>query len=223
MDTSIPQVKCIQCWQPLEACYCSLVTQTVSPLKLLILQHPQESRNPKSTSRLLALSIPQATHKVGLSWSSLSAALGKNAEPRLWAVLYLGPKKDSINLGPNEAIRIVDRKGLTAPKMKLEGVIILDGNWKQSKTLWWRNAWMTRLKRIILNPQQSSIYGLIRRQPRKNCLSTIEATATCLAALSGQTQIEETLLLNQEKFLERFISARKLHKPEPNLSQETLN
>ncbi|MBI1862153.1 MAG: DTW domain-containing protein [Deltaproteobacteria bacterium] len=205
MNATPPKVRCLRCWQSPEACICSAIVTTTSPLRILILQHPQESRNPKSTSRLLAISIKGSVHKVGLSWRSLSAALGVDTAPRNWAVLYLGPRKDSAAFKANESIRLTDRKGLTVAETDLEGIIVLDGNWKQAKTLWWRNAWLTRIKRVILNPNRNSAYGELRRQPRKNCLSTLESTAACLAELTGQKAIETILLSNQEKLLERVL------------------
>src|SRR5437870_10856327 len=61
---------------------------------LPILQHPQEQDRMLGTARLAALQIENAVLRVGLSWSSLAKALGRPAEPRRWAILYLGSAGD---------------------------------------------------------------------------------------------------------------------------------
>ncbi len=216
-------VRCIECWQATETCFCNQLSVVESPMRVLILQHPQESRRPKSTARLLALSLKGSIHRVGLSWPSLSSALKQPARPENWAVLFLGPRKDSDAFKPQEKIRIVDRKGGVVPRPKIDGLIVLDGNWKQSKTLWWRNPWLVRIKRVLLNPSSGSEYGVYRKQPRANCLSTLESAATCIAILAKTPATEQVLKDNQGKFLERFALPRRLDETQANLGQETLN
>ena len=41
----------------------------------------------------------------------------------------------------------------------LEGVVLLDGSWSEAKTLWWRNPWLLRLRRLVLNPRHRSRFG----------------------------------------------------------------
>jgi len=53
--------------------------------------------------------------------------------------------------------------------------VLLDGTWSQAKALWWRNAWMLKCQRVILGPSRPSRYGQLRREPRRDGLSTIEA------------------------------------------------
>jgi len=142
-----------------------------SRIRFLILQHPQEARNPLNTATLVAASLRNCRHRVGLSWRSLSVAVGEKAVSRQWAVLFLGTRKDSAPRAPFSS--------------SIDGVVILDGTWKQSKTLWWRNPWLLKLNRIVLEPSHSSLYGKVRRQPRKQCLSTIEAAAECLSMLEN--------------------------------------
>ena len=35
---------------------------------------------------------------------------------------------------------------------RLDGIVLLDGSWKEAKTLWWRNPWLLKLHRIVLDP-----------------------------------------------------------------------
>ena len=83
-------------------------------------------------------------------------------------------------------------------------MVLLDGTWSQAKALWWRNPWMLKCQRVILNPSQPSRYGRLRREPRKDGLSTIEAAATILSGLEKRPDIAETLNASFERPLTRY-------------------
>ena len=87
---------CPHCGKPLPLCICDSVTPIKSKISLLILQHPQEQDRALGTARLTALHFKDAVVKIGLSWPSLSKALGRPVDdPSRWAVLYLGSAKVS--------------------------------------------------------------------------------------------------------------------------------
>ena len=71
----------------------------------------------------------------------------------------------------------------TGSSPKLAGLVVLDGTWSQAKTLWWRNPWLLKLTRIALRPQEPSMYGRLRSEPRAECVSTLEAVADTLVGL----------------------------------------
>src|SRR5882757_9858299 len=88
--------ECADCGKPLPLCICDSITPIKSKVALLILQHPQEQDRTLGTARLTALHVDNAVLKIGLSWPSLSKALGRSvADPSRWAVLYLGSAKVS--------------------------------------------------------------------------------------------------------------------------------
>ena len=90
---------------------------------------------------------------------------------------------------------------------QIEGVVLFDGSWSQAKTLWWRNPWVLKCSRIVLNPKQRSLYGKLRREPRREGLSTLEAAALALSRLGNQADIETALLARFSRLLERFRAA----------------
>src|SRR6185437_6684082 len=134
--------------------------------------HPQEQDRALGTARLTVLHFRDAVLKIGLSWPSLSKALGRPVhDPSRWAVLYLGSAKVS-DLETDRAVVALDRKGAMEEQQRsilrdMEGVVLLDGTWSQAKALWWRNAWMLKCQRVILGPRQPSRYGKLRREPRR--------------------------------------------------------
>jgi hypothetical protein len=81
------------------------------------------------------------------------------------------------------------------------GVVLLDGTWSQAKALWWRNPWVLKCQRIVLNPRQPSRYGAIRREPRRDSLSTLEAAGLVLSRLEGKPDIETELAQSFERLL----------------------
>jgi DTW domain-containing protein YfiP len=155
---------------------------------VVVLQHPQEQDVILGTARLLTTNLAQARIVVGLSWRSLGAALGENVDPARWAVIF--PRK-----GPAQGsgTRVVDRKGVVVPPKRIEGIVVLDGTWSQAKTLWWRNAWLLKLQRVVLEAREPSIYGAIRREPKRGYVSTLEAVADTLTALGEPESVRDQL------------------------------
>jgi DTW domain-containing protein YfiP len=200
---------CPHCLKPVPLCICDSITPIENEIELLILQHPQEQDRALGTARLTALHFANAVLKIGLSWPSLSKALGKRVlDPSRWAVLYLGSAKVA-DLETDRDIVAIDHKGKIEENQRailkdIEGVVLLDGTWSQAKALWWRNAWMLKCQRVILGPAQPSRYGRLRKEPRRDGLSTIEAAAMLLAALERRPDIAATLNGSFERMLAKY-------------------
>jgi DTW domain-containing protein len=200
---------CPRCLKSLPLCICDSVTPIQNRTSLLILQHPQEQDRALGTARLTALHFADATLRIGLSWPSLAKALGRSvADPARWAVLYLGSAKVA-DLGTAAEIVAINRKGEMEQRQRaildrIEGVVLLDGTWSQAKALWWRNPWMLKCQRIILGPRRPSLYGQLRREPRRDGLATIEAAAMLIAGLEKQPDIAGTLNASFERMLARY-------------------
>src|SRR5882757_5521062 len=204
---AIPE--CPRCLKPLPLCICDSITPIENKIALLILQHPQEQDRALGTARLTALHFKDAVLKIGLSWPSLSKALGRQVhDPSRWAVLYLGSAKVA-ELDTDRDIVAIDRKGEIEDNQRailkdIEGIVLLDGTWSQAKALWWRNAWMLKCQRVILGPSRPSRYGQLRREPRRDGLSTIEAAAMLLGSLDKRPDIADTLNGSFERLLARY-------------------
>jgi DTW domain-containing protein YfiP len=200
---------CPQCGKPQVFCVCDSVEPVQTRTSLLILQHPQEQDRALGTARLTALHVENAVLKIGLSWPSLSKALGRQVhDPSRWAVLYLGSAKVE-DLETDRTIVAIDRKGEIEDHQRailadIEGIILLDGTWSQAKALWWRNAWMLKCQRVILGPRQASRYGKLRKEPRQDGLATIEAAAMMLASLERRPEIETILLASFDRMLAKY-------------------
>src|ERR1700720_760445 len=208
-----PEPECPQCRKPPALCVCEGIARIDNKVSLLILQHPQEQDRELGTARITALHFKDALIKIGLSWPSLSKILGRTTDKQRWAILYLGSVKAAAVL-PDRDIVVVNRNGNAVDRQEsalreIEGIILLDGTWSQAKALWWRNAWMLKCKRVVLGPKQPSRYGALRREPRADGLSTIEAAAMLLARLEKRPDIAETLNGSFETMLAKYREAQR--------------
>jgi len=166
-------------------------------IAVLILQHPQEQDRVLGTAKLICSTLAHAKLTIGLSWRNLGHALGEPAEAKDWGVLYLGSTHATRDKGPLVAL---DRTGAPladqrAARAGLKGLVALDGNWAQAKALWWRNAWLTRLRRFVVVPNGPSLYGDLRREARPDAVSTLEAVGLALSVIEGDAAVRERLLV----------------------------
>ena len=101
----------------------------------------------------------------------------------------------------NRPVSVIDRRKKPVGNTSfLRGIVVLDGSWKQAKTLWWRNPWLLKLNRIRLNPDHPSL----RQQVKKEGLATIEAVAFALEHLGDRPEIPKLL---REKYRELIIGS----------------
>ena len=207
-----PNAECPRCLKPRSLCVCEGIAPIDNKVSLLILQHPQEQDRELGTARLTALHFKDALLKIGLSWPSLTKILGRPTDPQRWAILYLGSVKAKAVL-PERDIVVVNKSGNAVDHQdsalrEIDGIILLDGTWSQAKALWWRNGWMLKCKRVVLGPKRPSRYGKLRREPRSDGLSTIEAAAMLLARLERKSEIETALHASFERLLARYRERR---------------
>jgi DTW domain-containing protein YfiP len=203
---------CPTCARSPRYCVCEFITQISTRLKIVILQHPQEPGVDIGTVPIVAGTFANSMVKTGLSWPNLAKAVGYETENRRWGVLYLGSVHVE-QLPEVGTLFVVDKKGAPVADQKavladLEGVVVLDGTWSQAKTLWWRNAWLLKLKRLVLRPKRHSIYDKIRKEPRKGCLSTVETVSEVVSAIEDRSDIQPLVDKPLQELVERLSAGR---------------
>ena len=204
------QEVCETCKKPQALCVCSVVVPVETKTKVLILQHPQEPDKQLGTAPILKQALPNSVLKVGLSWRNLPHALGVEADPKDWLVLYLGSSKAVSPAGL--PLVVVDKNGnaiedVEESMKRIKGIVVLDGTWSQAKTLWWRNAWLLKLRRAIVVPERPSLYGKLRREPRRESVSTLESVGVALGVLEKNAEIFPKLLSPFRELLNRAQAA----------------
>jgi hypothetical protein len=218
IDPMLPEIPpCPTCEKPPPLCVCTAVTPVDNRVEVLILRHPQEQDRDLGTARLTVLQLQKAQLKTGLSWRNLGKILNRTVDPKLWGVLFLGTAKGASPL-PQQPLTVLTAKGTVAPEQAatlaaLEGIIILDGTWAQAKALWWRNAWLLKCRRLVLQPPRPSLYGKLRKEPRRESVATIEAAAYTLAALDHDPALADKILPPFQLLLEKAKQANKTARP----------
>jgi hypothetical protein len=216
--TAASEAICPQCLKPMSLSVCDAIKPERNRVAVLILQHPQEQDALLGTARLTAVSLTNVTFRVGLSWPSLAKALGKPADPRRWAVLHLGALRPA-DFPKDRDVLVLDRKGAPVDDQDdalsdINGIVVFDGTWSQAKTLWWRNPWVLKAQRVALNPRRPSLYGALRREPRREGLATIEAVGMLLSRIEKRPETETKLRANFQMMLDR-IAASGVSIPKP--------
>ena len=177
---------CATCHRPSAACVCDRIAIHQTARRVVILQHPQEQDALLGSAQILTASLPKAQIVVGLSWRNLAHALAEeDVDVQRWAVLF--PDSEA------EGGTVTGRGGVLSAPEALEGIVVLDGTWSKAKTLWWRNPWLLKLKRITLKPGQPSIYGKLRAEPRREFVSTLESVTAALTLCGESPEIEASL------------------------------
>ncbi len=192
---------CETCHRPSAACVCERIVRYATKRRILILQHPQEQDALLGSAQILQASLPKAQIVVGLSWRNLAHALNEDGVlTRNWAVLF--PDRES------SGDQVTTKTGGVVEPAALEGIVVLDGTWSKSKTLWWRNPWLSKLRRMTLKPEQPSIYGRLRAEPRREFVSTLESVAAALTLCGESPEVEAGLLRVFRTLVQRVRDAR---------------
>jgi DTW domain-containing protein YfiP len=213
-DDGVAATLCPDCGKPAGLCVCAALQPVGNRVEVLILQHPQEQDRTLGTALLAHRQLAKSRLVVGLSWPGLAAALGRPTDPRRWGVLYLGAAAiaaDDAGAAP-PLLRAVAPNGVAVAEQAaalaaLDGIVLLDGSWSQAKALWWRNPWLLKLRRLVLTPPAISLYGALRREPRHDSVSTIEAAAFAVAALQDEPALASRILQPFTLLLDRYRAA----------------
>ncbi len=174
-----PRVECPRCRRPEVACYCAHLPKLTTRTRVLVLQHPRERDKAVGTARMATLCLADAEVVVGIDFSSdrsVQAALSCPTRPA--ALLYPGPTARDVRRDP--------------PPHPVT-LIAIDGTWHQAKSLLRQNPWLLSLPHYAFEPDRPSEYR-IRREPREDYVSTIEALSLTLGALEGDPERFEAML-----------------------------
>jgi DTW domain-containing protein YfiP len=160
---NLPDRLCPRCERA--ACICALLPPepVVSETELLILQHPDESRQAKGTVPLLRLGLQRCEVRVGEVFEPPS------------------PDRRNLLLYPGEA----SETGTDEDDSRPLRLIVLDGTWRQSRQLMFANPWLAALPRLALADAPPSCYAALRRAHRPGQLSSLEAALLALESLEG--------------------------------------
>lgn len=162
---------CPRCKYPAATCICASITAIDCQSQVTILQHTSEVKSAKNTARLLPLAIEQVALWVGETADDFAEAQ-QNIQQTQLPLRVVYPSRHS-----------VDITQVCSKSKAPYHFVLLDGTWKKAFKLWQLNPWLHALPCIHINGVISQ-YD-IRKAPAENCLSTLEAVATCIAQTEG--------------------------------------
>ena len=145
---------------------------------MLLLQHPAEVNHAKGSARLLQLSLSDCSCRMG-EWFDPQELLGDAIAHT--ALLYPA------------AAPTADRAPPTLGETAVRRLVVLDGTWRQSRSLLRLNPWLVKLPRFTLAQPPPSLY-LIRKPQAPDQRSTLEATCMALSELEARPERYAPLL-----------------------------
>lgn len=184
---------CARCARPADACYCHALTTLETRSLVVVLQHPREAGMPFGTARMAQLCLPSAELHVGIAWdgSEVLQRIGRDAE-RPPVLLHPGPGARDIHRDP--------------PRTPVT-LVVLDGTWPQTRAMVRASPALARLPRFTFTPPEPSRYR-IRREPRADYVSTIEALAHVLGVLEEDGERFRALLRPLDAMVDAHLAAR---------------
>jgi len=168
-------------------CLCHIFESCKNQTEVHVLQHDRERKHAFGTVRLLRICLDTlVVHR-------MHADSGRNfAKPEGFpldaGVLYPGPgSRDLETLAPDE---------------RPTKLVVIDGTWSQAHRMYRDSPWLQKLPRFSLHPAEPSRYR-IRKEPRHECLSTLESTAMALRMIEPETHGIDCLLQTFERMVDR--------------------
>lgn len=160
---------CTLCFKPRLTCVCARVPRIATRTKVTVLQHPRERFHPFGTARFVELGLPNARVEVcfGMRCDTLQISASDDV-----ALLY--PARDARDLGS------------LSPAERPRHLVVLDGTWAHAHVMHRDLPGLRELPHVALFPESPGRYR-IRREPRPECLSTVEAVVQALGVLEPDT------------------------------------
>lgn len=172
-----PRPRCRRCLRPVSHCLCAHISTVPNRTRVLVLQHPDESKHPLNTGRLAVLGLGNAQLLVGEHFPQLNGIIHS-----VDAAYLLFPTEDESLLRPLAASPTGTRSLLIVP----------DGTWRKARKILHANPVLSTLPHLSLPLGQPSAYR-VRKASEPAAVSTIEAIVRTLAILEPDRDFQPLL------------------------------
>lgn len=169
---------CAHCQRPLVRCLCELVVAVENHVDVLILQHPLEVNNAKNTVGLLTRSLKNNRIYRGEQFIEHELHTWLYADNKIPLLLYPDTPEEQ-SLGLCRAMPLPDLHHHKPEQLRL---VVIDGTWRKSRKILYKNSLLQALPRLALTDMPQSMYR-IRKAHSENQLSTLEASCYALQQL----------------------------------------
>lgn len=184
------RVRCHVCFKPLATCLCDLIEPVANRTHVTILQHPRERFHAIGTARIAALGLERSRLVVPRDCFTRSLEQRFPCPPDA-GVLFPSPQARALET--------------LAPDERPSALVVLDGTWSQARHLHRANAWLHDLPHLSLRPLRPTRYR-IRKAPRPEYVSTLEAIVRALEVIEPETQGLDRLLDVFDTMIDRQLS-----------------
>ncbi len=179
----MPRAFCYQCRRAKVTCLCGRIEKQPNQIKIIVLQHPDETDNAKGSSIIAELGLLQYQRWIAEDFSDhreLNRLLAEHKSEV--AILY--PVVGAIEL---------KNEWQAPPELSLKYLIVIDATWRKAKKIWQLQPQLQKLPVFKLTNKQISNYR-IRKVPEDGHLSTVESIVAALRALESRSQAYQPLL-----------------------------
>jgi len=194
---------CTQCFQRDQKCYCELVKPFDPGIKFVILIHPIEVKRKIASGRMTYLSLINSEIIKGENYTYNNRVNEILDNPQNQCMI-LYPGRNSFNI-TNRA----DECGIKPDKKTV--LFVIDGTWATARKTMRLSQNLRSLPQICFTPPGPSNFR-VRKQPRPECLSTIEAVHHSIELLGESVGFDvksrkhDQLLTLFDQFVDRQIS-----------------
>lgn len=175
---------CYTCFKAKVVCVCG-GDPVRNRTQAIIIQHPREVRHALGTERLARLGLERCD--VRIAWDCV---VTREMIPEGAALLYPSAK----------AVELSDLPASERPA----ALVAIDGTWSQAKTLYRDNPVLAEMPHVKLTKAPPSNYR-IRREPKDNYVSTLEALVHALKMLEPDTAGWDGLLERFARMIDQQI------------------
>lgn len=200
LDQTEYRLFCCRCRRPRSGCYCSLVQPFESEPRFIILTQPREAKHRLGTGRMAHLCLANSLLFEGVDFSDDIRVNREIIDPANCPVL-LHLSSSSINLSR----QLWSERQTLFPRNRKLVVLVLDGTWKSVRKMIRLSKNLARLPMICFDPPTPSAYR-IRREPRPQCYSTIEAIHQVIELFTSRLDHQAPFLQPHDNLLAVFRS-----------------
>lgn len=194
---------CTQCFQRDQKCYCDLIQPIDPKIKFVILIHPIEVKRKIASGRMTHLSLLNSELIKGEDYTYNTRVNDLLDDPKNQCmILYPGRNSFNITNRANECGVQSDKKTV---------LFVIDGTWATARKTMRLSQNLKSLPQICFTPPKPSRFR-VRKQPKPECLSTIEAVHHSIELLGEacgfdvKSRKHDQLLKLFDQFVDRQIS-----------------
>ncbi len=161
------RIPCLKCFRSEKHCLCKHIEPFNTNTHFILLMHPVEAYKMKTgTGRLSHVALKNSEIIVGVDFSN-HKRVNEIIQDQLIFPTVLYPGDDSINISKGDlSLNSINNKKLY--------VFIIDSTWYYSKKILRLSKNLQTLPKISFNTEYRSQF-IFKKQPSKECLSTIES------------------------------------------------